>query len=915
MVRRTYVALDIETTGLDLEQDRITEVGAVRFDDDGREIETFQTLVNPGRQIPRFIEQLTGVTNEAVASAPTIDVVSGSISAFLGGDVVVGQNIGFDLARLRKAGVVIGAAALDTAELSRLLLPGRQARGLVDLAAALGVEAADHHRALPDARTAAAVFVALKRQAAALDPGLRLQLARLVSLSDLALSEVIAGETWRDLPAGERALPTVRPAAAYPSLTKVEPLTPTRPEAVTAVFAAARRVFDGYEERTEQAEMAEAVRSAMSDGGHWMVEAGTGVGKSLAYLVPAALHALANGERVVISTNTINLQEQLFRKDIPALRKMLVAAGVIQSEGDLRASILKGRSNYLCLRRWTASYAANLGDPDFSRLAAAMLLWLPETETGDRAELNFDHNDWLTWQRFSAQDADCLGRPNAFVKEGNCFLQRARKTAESAHIIIANHALLLADVASGGSALPPYDYLVIDEAHNLEDQATQQFGGSVSRRQLAEALEQVHRPRRGDQREGGVVTLLKAFEPGAARMAGEALEATVATANRSLGPFFEGLAAFLGRSEDDRVLLDRSLRAQPGWIVPEKAWGELNRALIAVQSRAAYAAKTVIDSAPVEAPDAIAAEIETAARKAEDSRTLLDRILGAHDDATITWLARERDGTASVNAAPLDVGPTLWESLFMKKRTVVATSATLSAAGSMEYTARRLGLEGPRTLQLGSPFDYERATLLTAFTDIPEPNDAAYLDAVTAAIVKLVRASNGRALALFTSHAALKRVAERARPELERAGIAVLAQGVDGTPRQLTDALVREPRTAIFGTSSFWEGVDIRGEALSMLIIARLPFSVPTDPVYRARSEQYENPFGQYSLPSAILKFRQGFGRLIRDREDRGVVAVLDRRIYEKRYGDDFIAALPRCTRFRGDMEAVAGRAREWLAP
>jgi DNA polymerase-3 subunit epsilon/ATP-dependent DNA helicase DinG len=231
----------------------------------------------------------------------------------------------------------------------------------------------------------------------------------------------------------------------------------------------------------------------------------------------------------------------------------------------------------------------------------------------------------------------------------------------------------------------------------------------------------------------------------------------------------------------------------------------------------------------------------------------------------------------------------------------------------MDYTSRRLGLETPRVLQLGSPFDYERATLLAAFTDVPEPNDRGYLQAVARAVIQLVGASQGRALALFTSHAAIREVASLIRPDLEGAGIVVLAQGVDGSPRQLTENLIANPRTVILGTSSFWEGVDIRGEALSMLIIARLPFGVPTDPIHRARSEQYDNPFGQYSLPAAILKFRQGFGRLIRDRNDRGVVAVLDRRIYEKGYGRDFVAALPRCTQIRSDTAAVAVKARQWL--
>ncbi|MBI2764616.1 MAG: 3'-5' exoribonuclease [Chloroflexi bacterium] len=911
---RTFVALDLETTGLELD-DRITEVGAVRFDEAGTILATFDQLVNPEREIPRFVEQLTGISNAAVACAPKLAEVAPQLRAFVAGDVIVGQNVRFDVGHLRRAGIDMGAPAVDTTELSRLLMPDRQPRGLMDLAAALGVEAGEHHRALPDARTAADIFVALLRRAREIPRDQRAQLARLIALQDLPLAEIIAGEEWESLPATERSLPTVTPPPEYATLTKREPRQPVLAGEVTRAFnAAAGGAIERFEERPEQREMAEAVRRAMTEGGHWLIEAGTGVGKSLAYLVPAALHAIRNGERVVISTNTIALQEQLLRKDIPALRRTLVASGAIKDESELRASLLKGRANYLCLRRWVASYGAGMADPDFARLAASMLLWLPKTLTGDRGELNFDHNDYVTWQRFSAQDTDCLSRQTSYVREGKCFLQRARKSAESAHILVVNHALLLADVASGGNALPAFDHLVIDEAHNLEDQATKQFGGSVSRRVLADALEGLHRRGGRDQREGGVVTLLKAFPEGAATLAGVPLEQSVARAVSMLPACFEALAAHLPRGgDDDRVLLDRSLRAQPGWTAVELAWTELDKALRDVIGRAGLAMKAVTDHKLVEEPDAIAGEIESASRKVDDLRALLEQLMSTTDDSTITWLGREREGTASVNSAPLDVGPRLWEELFAKRRTVIATSATLSAAGSMDYAARRMGLESPRTLQLGSPYDYEASTLLAALTDVPEPNAPGFNDASAEAIVQLVKASEGRALALFTSHAALRYVASRVRAPLEAEGINVLAQGVDGEPRQLTENLANTPRTLVLGTQSFWEGVDIRGDALSMLIIVKLPFPVPSDPVHRARSEQYDSPFGQYSLPAAILKFRQGFGRLIRDREDRGVVAVLDRRVFEKSYGKQFVSALPPCTRIRATAEVVAERTREWL--
>lgn len=911
---RSFVAIDVETTGLDPDHDRITEVGAVRFTEAGDEVETFSSLVNPGRPIPAFVERLTGVTNEAVRTAPSLDAVAADLLAFIGTDILIGQNVGFDLAYLRRAGIHQSNYAVDTAALARLLMPGRQPRGLMDLAAGLGVTAEPHHRALGDARTAARVFLGLLSRAAAMPQDTLAQLTRLLSLHDPQLAALLGGTGPDGASIHESALPAIRPIPPPAPLVRRDPPAVVPRARLDAVFAAGASVISGYEERAEQRQMAETALLALQEGGHWLIEAGTGVGKSLAYLAPAALYALANGERIVVSTNTINLQEQLFQKDIPALREMLVTSGAIQRPGDLRVALLKGRANYLCLRRWIASYAANLGDPDFARLASSLLLWLPETETGDRSELGLDNRDFITWQRFSAQDADCLQRPNAQVKDGTCFLQRARKGAESAHIIVVNHALLLADLAAGGSALPSYDHLIVDEAHNLEDVATRQFGSLVSQRLVADALDGLHRPRQRDQREGGVATLLRAIAgTGPYEASVSALTAAVAGASAAAAPFFATLAALLPRPDDERVLVDPALRAQPGWAVPEEAWATLDTALGRCLEVAEAAVSVVSSSAPVEEPDALAGEIVSATRRVQALRERLEAMMSRHDPGSVVWLSRDRDGSASLNAAPLDVGPLLWEDLFSRKKTVVATSATLATGAGMDFAARRLGLEDPATLQLGSPFDYKRAALLCAVDDLPEPGQPGYDDAVAAAVAGLVRASDGRALVLFTSHGALQRVASRVRPDLERDGIAVLAQGVDGPPRQLTENLVAQPRSVILGTSSFWEGVDIRGDALSLLVIARLPFAVPTDPIFRSRSELYEDPFREYSLPSAVLRFRQGFGRLIRDHEDRGAVVVLDRRIFARRYGEEFTSALPDCSRVKGPATRMIEDVADWL--
>jgi DNA polymerase-3 subunit epsilon/ATP-dependent DNA helicase DinG len=908
---RTYVALDLETTGLDPEQDRIIEIGAVRFDESGTELETFQRLVNPGREIPAFIERFTGVTNQMVRGAATIAAAGPEIEAFVGSSQVVGHNIGFDLHYLAREGVRLEVDAIDTAELARYLVPRLRSHGLAEVARELDLETFEHHRALSDARMAAAVFTRLLTRAARLDPAQRSQLARFVGINQPALAAVIAG------PAGEadgaRHIPALSPPPEYPALTPHEPPLPVTPRDIEAGFRAAATILDGFEERPEQREMAEAVRKAFSGGGHYLIEAGTGVGKSLAYLLPAAIDAVRNGRRVVVSTNTIALQEQLLAKDIPALRRILVQAGFIADEQELRASLLKGRSNYLCLQRWIANYASGLGDPDFARLGSAMLLWLPETETGDRSELNLAPGEWSVWQRFSAQDADCLARQNRYVREGTCFLLRARKAAESAHILVVNHALLLADLAAGGSAIPEFDHLVIDEAHNLEDVATNQFGASLSLRRMLEALEGIHRRGSREQREGGVVTLLRALPQEAFGLLAKSLEEAVARCHERAGPYFAALGRLTPAGEDDRQLLTPALRHGDRWEAVEEAWDALLRSIRDVEARGATAAKAVAEAA-VESADVLAAEFETALRRVQEVHLLAEQLMGSPGEDTIVWTGRDREGNGTLNSAPIEVGPRLWEELFSRTGTLVATSATLSANGDMSFAAKRLGLEDPETLQLGSPFDYRRSTLLAAVEDVPDPAARDYLDAVARAIIELTQASGGRALALFTSNAALRRVAGLVKPELDASGILALAQGVDGSPRQLTEQLRSNPRTLVLGTASFWEGIDIRGDALSLLIIARLPFGVPSDPVFKARSEQYPNPFIDYALPSAILRFRQGFGRLIRDKSDRGVVAVLDRRFWEKQYGKAFLNSLPECTRLKAPAREVGDAVRDWLS-
>ena len=910
-----YVALDLETTGLDPGRDRITEIGAVRFDGEGRELAVFDRLVNPGRPIPLQISQITGITDADVRGEPPFEALADELAAFVGESAFVGQNAAFDLTFLAEAGLEFGGPVLDTLRLARILFPeGPGALG--DLAAELGIEMPVAHRALADARATASVFLALRRRAEALPPGERASLARIVALEDPALARELGGEAL-DAEAAFEAPALPEAWRAPEPLERAEVPRPVTAEEARAALAGAARVLERFEERPQQAQMAEAVAEAFADGGHWLIEAGTGVGKSLAYLIPAALHALRNGERVVISTNTIALQEQLLGKDVPALREILREAGAIAEPEELRVTQLKGRANYLCARRW-ASQQASLDEPEIARLAATLTRWVPHTETGDRSELRLGRDAFGAWPRVCAADTDCLSakpRPS-FVRDGRCFLQRARQRAASAHLVIVNHSLLLADVTKG-SVLPSYDRLIIDEAQNLDGVATQQFGMQVGPSAVQAALDAIYRPPAPNRRASGIAARTGFLIALDEATSDDLIDAVTAAGERVAAPF-TALQAL--RGDEYRLRITSAVRSGDEWGAVETGWAALDGALKRVIQRGAGAVPLLREQGRTDEAD----EMDIALRQLRDLVGELEALVGSSGQETILWVSGNRDGTSALNSAPLEVAPLLESALFNPRtdeegaakplRTIVATSATLMAGGSMAFTAEQMGLAEAATLELGSPFDYERTTLLATPAAFPEPNRPGYDAAAADAITKLALASEGRALALFTSHASLQRVAEMARGALERAGISVLVQGRDGSPRQLTNHLREHSRAIIFGTTSFWEGIDIRGEALSLVVIARLPFPVPTDPIHETRSETYDDPFRDYSLPLAILRFRQGFGRLIRDREDRGVVAVLDTRVRTRRYGAEFLDAIPVCTRLSADVGTIAARTREWLA-
>lgn len=928
MPRRTYVALDLETTGLDPDRDAIIEVGATRFDLKGG-CESFQTLVDPRRAIPYRVQCLTGITDEDVAGAPLFAEVAADLERFIGADPVVGQNVSFDLGFLERARLRPPGPSYDTQELAALLLPDLIEHNLRGIARYLGIEFPVQHRALADAEAARLAFLALRERLAALPPTLLGEAARIASVTDWPLRHLLE-EVLDELPPIASAEATglmhdaVRPPKKYGPA--VQPESGERQsvdaqEIERALTTSARDVIESFEERSEQIAMARAVTDALNNGGDLLVEAGTGIGKSLAYLLPAAHRALRNGERVVVSTNTISLQEQLMGQDIPKVVALLPDG----AQDELRAAQLKGRRNYLCLLRWSNLRRSAALTADEAKLLVRLLLWLPHTDTGDRAELRLSQGEELVWSRLSAQHESCLATPCAFVKDGSCFLLRARRRADAAHLLLVNHALLLSDVAVGGGVIPEYRHLIVDEAQHLEQEATDQFGFHASEDDVTALLDRI------SSRGGGLVASLRnAARAPVARLPetrelvdlGAQLDDAVGRARELLPDFFLRLTGFVRQQTDvagdydDRLRLTRAMRVQPDWADVELAWEDVSAALghmLAALERLHEALQSPERPALLEHESLVSETAELY----QTAATLRQGIAGIvlQDDAnTICWLTESRAGGVGLSSAPLRVDELLSERLFSQKEAAVLTSATLTVEGRFDYIRGALGLREANELRLGSPFDYAQSTIVLLPQDMPEPNDAGYMAALQQALIEIVRASRGRTLVLFTSHGSLRAAYSGIKKPLEEEQILVLGQNVDGSPKQLIQALRDHPHTVVLGAASVWEGIDIVGDALSVLVMARLPFSVPDDPVFQARSELFDDPFSQYAVPQAVLRFKQGFGRLIRRKTDRGAMIVLDGRIHTKPYGQAFLRSLPTCTVQRVPVRQMAGLVAQWLA-
>ena len=905
-----WVAFDLETTGLDADKDAIIEIGAVKFQG-GRTLDTFECLVNPQRRISPFISNLTGIRQRDLDRADTIDRVAASFISFVGASPLIAHNADFDLGFLRSSGIDFANPVIDTFDLAYVVRPDEPSYSLENMAQNLDLPHDRPHRALDDAIAAKMLFLSLLKDASELDAITLAAMQRLAQASNWSLDYLLNGlstnprsnnATDAESSIGINGIDMQRISRRLHAggvIRENESITSINSDTVASMFSeggALSQALDGFEARTEQAQMAQAVTEAINDGERIIIEAGTGVGKSLAYLLPAALYALANGKRVVISTNTINLQEQLLQKDVPILVDALKS---VEGGGEgLRFTPLKGRANYLCMRRWNTMSSSPDPSPDEARMLAKTMLWLQSTASGDRAEINLGHpRAAAPWDRLSANNArGCLRN------ESVCFLRSARERAAASHLVIVNHALLLSNATVGGTLIPDFDVLIIDEAHHLEEEATNHLGFELTQASFNDHFQNLS-GEAGIPNQATVAFRTATTDTTNRR---ETVETVVDEIARLLPRMRDSIARLLAGLEGmaqrpnspyaQQTRITRGTRANPKWSELEIGWENADLALAELGRQLANLQRALSDleEASLLNYESLVNDLADAAQQNDTLRRHLKEFVVAPEDDAIYWLTLSaRRAELSLHAAPLHVAEQLDELIFSQTRSVIMTSATLSTDQTFDHIVERTGFKDARELLLGSPFDYPSAAVLCLPSDMPEPRSWAYQEALEAAIKDAAIAAEGRTMALFTSYSALRSAATGIRDDLKARGIEVLQQGADGPPAQVVRRFMQNPRAVLLGTASFWEGVDLPGDTLSVLIVARLPFTVPSEPVFQARSELYDNSFMQYAVPQAILRLRQGFGRLIRTKTDRGAVVILDRRVTASRYGSAFLHSLP----------------------
>lgn len=922
---KRYVVVDLETTGNSWKdgKDRITQIAAVVVED-GEILEIFSSFVNPKREIPPFITELTGIDENLVKQAPLFCDIAPMVAELLHGAYFVAHNVHFDWnflkEELKQAGYgEVNCPKIDTVELAQILLPTADSYKLRDLAKKHELEHDQPHRADSDALVTAELFLQFLNQLEKL-PLVTLQSFYELSdvlqsdianiISENILNKVMLGteeaneyEVYRNIALRKRNYALEMgddcsskfDAFLYKSMEQLELKMPT------------------FEKRESQQRMMKEIYTALRDSRFSLIEAGTGTGKTLAYLLPSIYFAKKKEEPVIISTQTVQLQQQMIENEIPLLQSILPFP--------FEVALLKGRKHYLCLHKFEYALQEEEKNYDAALTKAKILVWLLQTETGDRDELNIPEGGKLLWDRICSDTYSPGGMQSNWFSR--CFYQRAKNKALFADIVITNHALLFQDFVSEDPLLGSCEYIIFDEAHHIEETATRTLGDQFSCMYFQLILSRLGTLETDD-------VLSKVYE-------------LVGKSKNSPRSIFRMLSHRLKEIKFDADELFQMLRTfifqqtqqeQGANNIPliyrynaDQEDGKLWRSIVELTNRFVYELRkilTVLDKQADILQSKIEWEIHVVTgefmhlleilRKMTDSLQLL--IL--EKTAYVTWMETETKGTIHstvLYAQPVHIGERFADEFLTKKRSVIFTSATLTVNNTFDYMQEQLGLYdfAPDTLTVSSPFHYEEQVKLMVPTDVPlikEVSEDTYIREVSYHITKIAKATNGRMLVLFTSYEMLKKTYTNLKQAEELEDFVLLTQSVHNRSRsRLVRKFQEFDKSILLGTSSFWEGIDIPGDALSCLVIVRLPFTPPHQPMMEAKSEWLKNKgedvFTKLALPQAILRFKQGFGRLIRTTTDTGTVFVLDRRLTNSFYGKRFMQSIPNVPLYEGTLEQL----------
>nr|WP_304218986.1 ATP-dependent DNA helicase DinG [Fredinandcohnia onubensis] len=922
-MNKRFVVVDLETTGNSPKKgDKIIQFAAVVIED-GEIIERFATFVNPKQDIPVFIEQFTGISNEVVANAPDFSIVAPEIISMFKDSYFVAHNVPFDYSFLQEELAQCGftnfqCLTIDTVELSRVMLPLADSYKLGQLAESLSLTHENPHQADSDAEVTAEILLKIVRKIEKL-PLVTIQ--KLYTLSNHFKSDIreILREIMDDKSnhaQRESKFDIYRGLALRKKKKRKAKPTP-KSNTYTEVF---HSVIHDFPFRQGQLEMVQTIHHALETNQHAIVEAGTGIGKSLAYLLPGIYISKKKG-RCMISTNTLQLQQQLVERDIAKLREIL--------SFDFDVALLKGRGNYLSLRRFEQILYEDSDNYDEVLAKAQILVWLTETETGDIDEINLPSGGKLLWDRVKSTYEN-PGFEDT-IWESRSFYKKAREAAEKADILITNHALLLQDLRHDFEILPSYDYLIMDEAHHFEALAKRQVGLHIHYLMIHSVLTRIGQLETNDLlRKSSKIMERIGYNSDSFERVNQLLKDMRASVNeffRMIRSHALSKQSFENQTNRIQYVVDRKNESGEHWQEAIEQMTKLSISKKELSTMIQYQNELIIQNKSLLTPLQLGLfnDYVLSFNLLFEKCAIIESFYGVLENQMV-WI--EIDPKGPVNSATLFVEPTdvsdyLADHFFTFKKSVIMTSATLTVDDSFSYMIKKLGLTDfqPITLSIPSPFDYERQAAMMVPSTVPLINSVSqdeFVDSISVHIAEIAKKTNGRMLVLFTSYDMLQKTYMNLKNMQQLEEFVLIAQSISGGSRaKLTKNFQAFNKSILLGTSSFWEGVDIPGEDLTALVIVRLPFTPPNDPIFAVRSKEIEgkggDSFKDLSLPEAILRFKQGIGRLIRSEKDKGVIFILDRRIITTWYGKKFISSIPQMKFIQKPLNELLEHVEEWL--